>query len=314
MAWMRRVLVASLLILLGGVAAAYWAGHRASRTQVADLLNLLAASESTSTQLEARLGSLGDTTFASTLRQQNATLAARVRAGGSHATPAELASLKEEIERQQVMQQGLARVDLTAISERNDAAIAFLATELDGKAYGGTAFGITADGMLVTNKHNVQSPLTGRPATRLGIKYANTDVLIHAHVVRVAEKDVDLAVVQVDEPGAYPVIAGIARSLADVRVGAPVVMIGFPHALDTSVAGDRSKTSLTAGTVSKLLPGLVQVDAYASRGSSGSPVFDSRGWVIAVVYGGEAESGRRITYAVSSDRLVGLVGAGVFRR
>jgi S1-C subfamily serine protease len=242
-AWMRRVLVVSLVVLAGGIGAAYWTGHRGSRPPIVDVPD-----------------------------------------------------------------------DVQAISQRNDPAIAFLATELDGKPYGGTAFGIAASGMLITSRHNVQSPVTGQPATRLGIKYANTDVLLHAHVVRVAsEPDVDLALVQVDDSGSYPVVAGIARSLGNVRVGSPVVTIGFPHALDTPMEGSRVKTSLTAGTVSKLLPGLLQVDAYASHGSSGSPVFDGHGWVIGVVYGGDGESSGRITYAVASERLVGMVPAGLLR-
>lgn len=313
-AWMRRVLAGSLVVLVGGVGAAYWAGHRWSRSQVTDLLNLLTASESTSAQLQERLSRLGDTSFASALREQNAALAARVHSSGTRATPEQLETLRQALVRQQVVQQGLATLDLPAISARNDAAIAFLATELDGKPYGGTAFGITAGGMLVTNRHNVQSPATGRAATRLAIKYANTDVLLHAHVVRVApDTDVDLAIVQVDEPGTYPVVAGIAQSLGDVHPGSPVVTIGFPYALDTPMAGNTVKTSLTAGTVSKLLPGLVQIDAYASHGSSGSPVFDARGLVIGVIYGGEPQSAGRLTYAVSSDRLVAMIPRGIFR-
>ena len=313
-AWMRRVLAASLVVLVGGLGAAYWAGHRSSQAQVDDLLNMLAVSESTSARIQERLSSIGDTTFASALRQQNAALAARIRGSGATATPEELKALRQEIQQQQVVQQGLALLDLSSISARNDAAIAFLVTELDGKPYGGTAFGITADGMLVTNKHNVESPITGRPATRLGIKYANTDVLLHAHVVSVApDRDVDLAVVKVDEPGTYPTVAGIARSLGDVHVGSPVMTIGFPHALDTPMDGSKVKTSLTAGAVSKLLPGFVQIDAYASHGSSGSPVFDAHGLVIGVIYGGEAESGGRMTYAVSSERLVGMVPGGILR-
>ena len=82
------------------------------------------------------------------------------------------------------LQARFALLDLSMISLRNDAAIAFLVTELDGKPYGGTAFGVTPTGLLVTNRHNVRSPLTGRAPTRLGVKYANTDVLLHAHVVQ----------------------------------------------------------------------------------------------------------------------------------
>jgi S1-C subfamily serine protease len=114
---------------------------------------------------------------------------------------------------------------------------------------------------------------------------------------------VDLALVQVDDPGRYPVVAGIARTIGDVHAGSPVATIGFPHALDVPMEGNTVKTSLTAGTVSKLLPDLLQVDAYASHGSSGSPIFDANGWVIGVVYGGDPQSQGRLTYAVPASKL-----------
>ena len=307
-AMLRRVLVLALVLLVGGIGAAYWIGHRDSRARVSELLALLAQSDSTTVQLQSRLRAVGDTTFAAALRQQSAELAERVRASTANATPNQLDSLKSELLQRQVMQQGLALMDLSKISIENDSAIAFVVSELDGKPYGATAFGISSSGLLVTNKHNVRSPLTGKAPTRLGVKYANTDVLLHAHVAQLpSDTSVDLALIQVDEPGRYPSVRGVARSLDQLHAGSPVVTIGFPHALDSPMEGDVVKTSLTAGTLSKLLPDLLQVDAYASHGSSGSPVFDARGWVIGVVYGGDPQSGGRLTYAVPSSKLVGLL-------
>lgn len=306
---MRRffALVAVLLVLFVG-GAVYWLGFRDQRPQAAELTRLLAESDSTAAMIEARLAAAGDTTFASALRRQHADLARRVRAASASATSAEVDSLRSEIQRRQVTQQGLALLDLSSISAQNDPAIAFLVTELDGKPYGGTAFGVTPGGLLVTNRHNVHSPLTGRAPTRLGVKYANTDVLLHAHVVQLdADSTVDLALIQVDEPGTYPVVAGVARSLEALRAGSPVIAIGFPHALDLPMDGNTVKTSLTAGTISKLLPDLLQVDAYASHGSSGTPVFDSHGWVIGVIYGGDAQSAGRLTYAVPGSKLASLL-------
>lgn len=309
-AMMRRLLVLAVVLLVAGIGGAYWVGHRDSRAQVSELLALLAESDSSTTRLQSRLREVGDTTFAAALGQQNAEIAERVRARSTTASPNELDSLKSELVRRQVMQQGLALMDLSKISVENDSAIAFVVSELDGKPYGATAFGISPTGLLVTNKHNVRSPITGRAPTRLGVKYANTDVLLHAHVVQLpADTSVDLAVIQVEEPGRYPAVRGIARSLDDLHAGSPVVTIGFPHALDLPMEGSVIKTSLTAGTVSKLLPDLLQVDAYASHGSSGSPIFDARGWVIGVVFGGDPQSGGRLTYAVPSSKLVELVSA-----
>ena len=77
-AGMRRVLTASLVLLLAAVGAAYWMGHREARSQVNELMQLLARSDSTAADLQARLAAFGDTTFASALRQQDAELAQRV--------------------------------------------------------------------------------------------------------------------------------------------------------------------------------------------------------------------------------------------
>jgi S1-C subfamily serine protease len=136
-------------------------------------------------------------------------------------------------------------------------------------------------------------------------------VFLHARVAQLSpDSTVDLALIQVDEPGSYPVVAGVARSLEPVRAGAPVVAIGFPHALDLPMEGNVVKTSLTAGTISKLLPDLLQVDAYASHGSSGTPIFDAHGWVIGIVYGGDAQSGGRLTYAVPASKLAAMLAGG----
>ena len=65
--------------------------------------------------------------------------------------------------------------------------------------------------------------------------------------------------------------------------------------------------TLTAGTVSRLTPDIVQIDGYGATGASGSPYLDSHGKVVAVLYGGEAESGGRIVYAVPAALIAELL-------
>ena len=304
-AGMRKLLAGAAVLLIAGTAAAYWLGHRESQAQVQELLAILAQSETSAARLRAQLVSVGDTSLLNTLQREQDTIAARVQRAGTGTSGAELDSLRRELTRRQSVQQGLAAMDVSAISARNDAAVAFLVTELDGRPYGGTAFGVTPDGLLATNRHNVRTE-AGHLATRIGVKFANTDNLRPAHVVAVSD-DADLALVRVDEPGSYPAVTGIAESLASLRVGAPIVTIGFPLAMDTPMEGDSVKTSLTAGTVSKILPSVVQIDAFANHGSSGSPVFAGDGKVVGIVYGGPPGAQGRIVFAVPGDRLVALL-------
>jgi hypothetical protein len=53
----------------------------------------------------------------------------------------------------------------------------------------------------------------------------------------------------------------------------------------------------------------LQIDSYAAHGSSGSPVFSTRGVVVGVVYGGAPEGGGRIVYAVPPDRIAAFIPA-----
>lgn len=304
---LRRMLVAAIAILGGGIGLAWWAGHRGAKRQVAELRAMLAHNDSVGATLQRELARMGGTAsrYADAVRQRDAALRTQVQRSADG--PDSYLRLREALHRSQVVQQGLVRLDLPAISERNDPAVAFLVAELDGKAYGGTAFGITPSGLLVTNRHTVRSDAGDAP-TRLAVKFANTARYLHAHVVKVSDdRDVDLALVQVDEPGRYPVVGGISGSVAGIRVGAPVVTIGFPHSLDTPMDGDTVRTSLEGGIVSKKLGGVLQIDSYAGHGSSGSPIFDADGSVVGVVYGGAPESRGRIVYAVPSDRLAAFL-------
>jgi S1-C subfamily serine protease len=119
--------------------------------------------------------------------------------------------------------------------------------------------------------------------------------------------------------GGNPHVAGLARERNVVERGDPVAMLGYPLGfdlpMDRAVTAPIADPSLIVGTVSKVLTNLVQVDGYGAPGASGSAVFDRRGRVIGVLFGGQPESDGRIVYAVPSYLLVRFLEAqGLLRR
>ena len=307
---LRWSLLAALVVLLIGVGGAYWMGHRESRTELDELRVLLSGNEGDVQKLLAQLDRIGDTAFANALRRRVDSLRMRVDAQNA-GTGGDAGDLKRDLLQARAAQQELARMDLSAISRANDSGVALLVTEIAGTPYGSTAFGVSPNGLLVTSRHNLRDE-QGRLATRIAVKFANTSRFLHAKVVRMSDKDsVDLAILAVEEPGGstYPTVSGVAASTTSLEPGAPVVTIGFPHSLDLPMEGETVKTSLYGGTVSKHLSYLLQVDAYAGHGSSGSPIFDARGYVVGVIWGGPAASAGRITYAVPSEALIDLLPA-----
>ena len=303
---LRWALAAALVVLVVGVGGAYWMGHRESQTEIEDLRRILTSNEGDGQRVLAQLEQIGDTTYANAMRRHLDSL--RMRVDAQHAgAGGDVNALRRDLLQSQVAQQVLSRMDLSAISRANDAGVAFLVTEIGGTPYGSTAFGVTTSGILVTNRHNLKDE-RGRMASRIAVKFANTSRYLHASLLQMSSVDsIDLAILQIEEPGTYPTVSGVASSTAALGPGAPVVTIGFPHSLDLPMEGETVKTSLAGGTVSKHLSYLLQVDAYAGHGSSGSPIFDSRGYVVGVIWGGPPESAGRITYAVPSEVLVDLL-------
>ena len=203
------------------------------------------------------------------------------------------------------------RMDFSKVSDMNDGAVAMVASDFDGQFIAGTAFGITANGMLITNRHVVKGE-NGTVARRVAVIFANTTQWLPVKIVRVSESE-DLALLQIEQAGTYPMVSGVSRAGSLARVGAPVASIGYPGATDTPMEGSglkiTARTTITAGTVSKRLDDVIQIDSYAGHGSSGSPLFDANGYVVGVVYGGAKESQGRIVYAVPAQKLAAFIGS-----
>jgi S1-C subfamily serine protease len=97
-------------------------------------------------------------------------------------------------------------------------------------------------------------------------------------------------------------VAGLALNREGLERGDPVAILGYPLGFDLPMEAHGGQPiadpTLTVGTVSRALTSVVQVDAYGAPGSSGSPIFDRDGKVIAVLYGGERESNGKIIFGV----------------
>ena len=204
-------------------------------------------------------------------------------------------------------------MDLPAIHRQNSPAVALLVSEIGGRSFAGSGFAIAAEGVLLTNRHNVRDE-NGQTASRIAVKFSNTRDWLPAHIVKVSDvPGEDLAIIKLDRDGPYPVVQGVGSEQSDASEGTSVVTIGFPLGYDTPMEGEgndfMAKSTLNPGTVSKRTSTVLQIDSYAAHGSSGSPVFSTRGIVVGVVYGGAPEGGGRIVYAVPPDRVAAFIPA-----
>jgi S1-C subfamily serine protease len=149
----------------------------------------------------------------------------------------------------------------------------------------GSGFAVGHD-MLVTNRHVIEG------ASR--VRFDRGDGLsIEAGAIAAAYTH-DLAIVTLDRP--IPEIAPLAER--DPSPGAAVLVAGFPHG---------GPLQLSHGTVidTALDPEGVEVlrlSAAVAPGSSGSPVFDARGELVAVIYATEIPTGHALAIPVSALR------------
>ncbi|HEX9484736.1 MAG TPA: trypsin-like peptidase domain-containing protein, partial [Gemmatimonadaceae bacterium] len=308
---MRRLFAGVIaVVVLAGAAGLVWSQRR-SASHEAELNALIAHGDSVTAALQKTIASMrpADSALRASLEAQLAKQ--RSQMASARELVADGKGTVEELSRRLGPVPEVARMDFARVSELNDAAVAMIASDFDGNFLAGTAFGVTPSGLLMTNRHVVRTE-GGKDARRVMVIFANTKAWLPAKIVRASDTD-DLALLQIDVPGSYPVVAGVSKAGGLARVGAAVASIGYPGATDTPMEGSGMKitarTTITAGTVSKRLDDVLQIDSYAGHGSSGSPVFDAAGTVVGVIYGGARESNGRIVYAIPAQRVAAFLGS-----
>lgn len=308
------VVAVGVVVVASAVIAAYSLGHRSASD--AALARLTRANDSLAQTYADRMASASnraaglDSSLAAAQherdRMQNALSGTR-----SSARADTLSRELHALESRRHAMLTAAQVDYSAIAARSGPAVTMVAVQWpDSSAFSGSGFSVSSRGEIVTNRHLVQRNGADLPM-RIAVIFSDTKAWLPAHVVRVSPTS-DLALLQVDAPGPFPAISTLAPHAADTPVGKAVAIIGYPLGTDTPMEGSgtqiTARSTLVAGTVSKNLADVLQIDAYAGQGSSGSPVFNTNGDVIGVVYGGARESAGRIVYAVPVDSMATIMG------
>jgi S1-C subfamily serine protease len=230
---------------------------------------------------------------------------------GAYAWQATRSNTQEELLRRQMRDTAqrqreiisTAMLDLARIARDNRAAVALVVAQFDdGSSFSGTGFVVrssSGESFIVTNRHLVTTG--GTRSKHLSVVLDGSAQNYRAEIVSV-HGSADLALLRVRSPRKLPTVRGLAAADVLLSEGAPVAMLGYPLGLDLQMGGDWHEVGVSAtsmqGTISRVLPTLVQVDGYGAQGSSGSPIFDAHGNVVAVLYGSERDSAGRIIYGV----------------
>ncbi|MBI4420938.1 MAG: trypsin-like peptidase domain-containing protein, partial [Gemmatimonadetes bacterium] len=313
---------AALLVLLVSVLAGFYvvsAGRERQREALVVAMqtrvdSIMRASEEAVRSLQGQLTGLADALRQSqTQVQQLQTQLVAAQTSGDKGQVAALARRLDSASTLLRNQQVAAQVDYRSIIAANQLAVAIIYVEFaPGEVFTGTAFAVRPDGIMLTNRHVVAGKQGDRTPTRIGIHFADSRQNFPAEVLAISP-EVDLAVLRVHVGGVVPTVKAI-RSSGEDQPGDPVAVIGFPLGIELPMLTSRgslpvAKTTFAAGTLSKVLPDLIQIDGYGAEGSSGSPIFNRNGEVIAILYGGQEGTGGRVVFSVPASYAAKLLAS-----
>jgi S1-C subfamily serine protease len=198
-------------------------------------------------------------------------------------------------------QQLAASLDFPLIERLNRPAVVMIWVEYtDGERVSGTAFSVRPDATLITSRHLVAGREGTQRPRRIAVRFAGSAQVFPARVLTTSTV-ADLAALKVDSVlGAVPTIHGLRGGVAALATGAPVALIGFPLGgqLDAHASGSVARPLLSAGIVVAQSDDRLDVQGLGAEGGSGSPIFDERGELVGVLYGGRTDGGVQVLAAV----------------
>jgi S1-C subfamily serine protease len=283
-----------IVIFLGAIAVIVWQGRKSQQVtgqltsqldsltqELAALRRLQAQTDSQKTAIEAELARERDPSRQAALRTQLGAVTRRSTAI-----------------------QAAQGVDYTAIRAANDRAVAIIYVRFADttQMWTGTGFVVTPAGLMLTNRHVVQNERGEQPRD-IAIQFSGSREVHPARLVRV-HPTADLATVQLESQGPFPVVAGLADGTVPAA-GDPIALIGFPGG--GGEARVPSATLVTGSVLSTVVDSLLELDAFSGVGASGSPIFDRNGRVVGVEFGGRQGSGGRTILGLPIARASSLL-------
>jgi pSer/pThr/pTyr-binding forkhead associated (FHA) protein/S1-C subfamily serine protease len=179
--------------------------------------------------------------------------------------------------------------NLAAVAQANQSAIGLVTVYVGNEIYDGSGFALTPSGYFVTNRHVVMHQ--GAAPDSVYVTMADQKLMQRAELVAAARSSgPDLAVLRV--PGFSGThVAQVDWGGENARQGEPAALIGFPAGLGNALDATRTvRTSMSAGIFSKVTAEVVNFDGFTVGGSSGSPIFNAGGEVVAVHRAGLREA------------------------
>lgn len=154
----------------------------------------------------------------------------------------------------------------------------------------GTGFFVSDDGLLLTNAHVIAG------ATSAVVRLSNGAVT-SVTSIKAVYPEADLAFVQTGLRKSEQLVLALAKQ---IERGSAVAVLGNPQGLEFSLS-----TGVVSGFRKTDAAEYVQFTAPISKGSSGSPVFDSDGNVIGIATMYQRD-GQNLNFAVSSETIAVL--------
>lgn len=166
------------------------------------------------------------------------------------------------------------------VAKANDSVVSIALTSSTGRALGkGTGFFVSADGLIVTNRHVVSS--TGSTIT-----VTTADGIARPATLVAMDPILDIAIVRVQGKNYKPLVLGNSDTLSS---GQSVIAIGyalgtFQNSVSVGVVSGLSRSIVAQGANgdAEYLDQVIQTDAAINRGNSGGPLLNLNGEVVGV--------------------------------